>query len=88
MVSHYQTPPSFSSSIETDFEFRHPGWHREETFLLLEAHGAVCGVMSGAGLPCVLRATAPFGMSVCVERPHKSLNKRKHRACRLAASRI
>ncbi|MGB7981401.1 MAG: DUF72 domain-containing protein [Candidatus Nanopelagicales bacterium] len=27
---------------------------------LLERHGAAYTVMSGAGLPCVLRATAPF----------------------------
>lgn len=42
------------------FEFRHPSWHREETFRLLERHGAAYCVMSGAHLPCVLRATAPF----------------------------
>ncbi len=42
------------------FEFRHPSWHREETFSLLEDHGAAYCVMSGARLPCVLRATAPF----------------------------
>lgn len=41
-------------------EFRHPGWHRDETFALLERHGAAYCVMSGAGLPCILRATAPF----------------------------
>jgi len=41
-------------------EFRHPSWHREEIFRLLEEHGAAYCVMSGAGLPCVLRATAPF----------------------------
>jgi uncharacterized protein YecE (DUF72 family) len=29
-------------------------------FALLERHGAAYCVMSGAGLPCVLRATAPF----------------------------
>lgn len=33
-------------------EFRHPSWHDEETFALLEAHGAAYCVMSGAGLPC------------------------------------
>jgi uncharacterized protein YecE (DUF72 family) len=42
------------------FEFRHPSWHREETFELLGRHGAAYCVMSGPGLPCVLRATAPF----------------------------
>ena len=41
-------------------EFRHPSWHHEGTFALLERHGAAYCVMSGAGLPCVLRATAPF----------------------------
>ena len=41
-------------------EFRHPSWHREEVFALLERHGAAYCVTSGAGLPCVLRATAPF----------------------------
>jgi uncharacterized protein YecE (DUF72 family) len=41
-------------------EFRHPSWHREEVFNLLEAHGAAYCIMSGAGLPCVLRLTAPF----------------------------
>lgn len=41
-------------------EFRHPSWHREETFALLELHGAAYCVMSGAGLPCVLRATTHF----------------------------
>ncbi|MGY1824038.1 DUF72 domain-containing protein [Geodermatophilus sp. SYSU D00079] len=41
-------------------EFRHPSWHTDEVFGLLERHGAAYCVMSGAGLPCVLRATAPF----------------------------
>ena len=41
-------------------ELRHPSWHHEETFALLERHGAAYCVMSGAHLPCVLRATAPF----------------------------
>ena len=41
-------------------ELRHPSWHRAELFALLERHGAAYCVMSGAGLPCVLRATAPF----------------------------
>jgi uncharacterized protein YecE (DUF72 family) len=44
----------------TAFEFRHPSWHREEVFRLLERHGAAYCVMSGARLPCVLRATASF----------------------------
>jgi uncharacterized protein YecE (DUF72 family) len=46
--------------LKVAVEFRHPSWHREETFRLLEERGAAYCVMSGAGLPCVLRATAPF----------------------------
>lgn len=46
--------------IRVAVEFRHPSWHVEEVFALLERHGAAYCVMSGAGLPCVLRATAPF----------------------------
>jgi uncharacterized protein YecE (DUF72 family) len=46
--------------VRAAVEFRHPGWHREEVFSLLERRGAAYCVMSGAGLPCVLRATAPF----------------------------
>ena len=41
-------------------EFRHPSWHDEAVYALLERHGAAYCVMSGAGLPCMLRATAPF----------------------------
>lgn len=41
-------------------ELRHPSWLDEAVFGLLERHGAAYCVMSGAGLPCVLRATAPF----------------------------
>jgi uncharacterized protein YecE (DUF72 family) len=41
-------------------EFRHPSWHCEETFALLERHGAAYCVMSGAHLPCILRATGPL----------------------------
>jgi len=41
-------------------EFRHPSWHVEEVFALLERRGAAYCVMSGARLPCILRATAPF----------------------------
>jgi uncharacterized protein YecE (DUF72 family) len=46
--------------VRVAVEFRHPSWHDEEVFALLERHGAAYCVMSGAGLPCVLRATAPF----------------------------
>jgi uncharacterized protein YecE (DUF72 family) len=41
-------------------EFRHPSWHDDAVFDLLERRGAAYCVMSGAKLPCVLRATAPF----------------------------
>jgi uncharacterized protein YecE (DUF72 family) len=39
-------------------ELRHPSWQDESVFALLERYGAAYCVMSGAGLPCVLRATA------------------------------
>ena len=41
-------------------ELRHPTWEVEEVFRLLEGHGAAYRVMSGAGLSCILRATADF----------------------------
>ena len=44
----------------TAVELRHPSWVDDRVFELLERHGAAYSVMSGAGLPCVLRATAPF----------------------------
>jgi uncharacterized protein YecE (DUF72 family) len=46
--------------LQIAVEFRHPSWVREEVFALLEECRAAYCVMSGAGLPCVLRATAPF----------------------------
>ena len=39
-------------------EFRHDSWVCDEVFDLLERHRAAYVVMSGARLPCVLRATA------------------------------
>ena len=44
--------------VRVAVEMRHPSWHRDAVFELLERHGAAYCVMSGAGLPCVLRATA------------------------------
>jgi uncharacterized protein YecE (DUF72 family) len=41
-------------------EFRNATWHRDSVFALLEQHAAAYCVMSGARLPCVLRATARF----------------------------
>lgn len=41
-------------------EFRHPSWVNQEVFELLVRRRAAYAVMSGAGLPCILRATAEF----------------------------
>ena len=49
-------PPWQRSAVE----LRHPSWYREEVFALLEEQGVAYCIMSGAHLPCVLRATAPF----------------------------
>ena len=48
------------SWIRVTMEFRHPSWHSDEVFALLERHGAAYCVMSGAGLPCVLKVTTDF----------------------------
>jgi uncharacterized protein YecE (DUF72 family) len=48
------------AGLDVAVEFRHPSWHQEPVFQLLEQHGAGYCVMSGAGLPCILRATARF----------------------------
>ncbi|MTD14918.1 DUF72 domain-containing protein [Nakamurella sp. YIM 132087] len=45
--------------IPVAVEFRHPTWHDEEVLRILERHAAAYCVMSGAQLPCLLRATAP-----------------------------
>lgn len=39
-------------------ELRHPSWVADDVFGILATHGAAYCVMSGAGLPCELRATA------------------------------
>ena len=46
--------------VRTTVELRHPSWVDDTVFDLLERHQVAYCVMSGAGLPCVLRATAPF----------------------------
>ncbi len=46
--------------VRTAVEFRHPSWLDDEVFARLEHHEVAYCVMSGADLPCVLRATAPF----------------------------
>lgn len=45
--------------LRTTIEFRHPSWHRDEIFQLLEHFQVAYCVMSGAQLPCILRTTAP-----------------------------
>jgi uncharacterized protein YecE (DUF72 family) len=70
----FQRPPHFPCELErldrflgivpsrqrVSVEFRHPTWDVEETFAVLERHGAAYCVTSGANLPCVLRGTADF----------------------------
>ena len=51
-----QLPPWLRVAVE----LRHPSWHDDAVFDLLARHQAAYCVMSGAGLPCVLRATAPL----------------------------
>ena len=41
-------------------EFRHPSWVDDRVFSILSDHNAAYCVMSGAGLPCVLRTTASW----------------------------
>jgi uncharacterized protein YecE (DUF72 family) len=48
------------SWIRVAMEFRHSSWHDEQVFSLLERHGTAYCVMSGAALPCILRATSDF----------------------------
>lgn len=44
--------------IQVAVEFRHQSWDHPAVYNLLERHGAAYVVTSGAGLPCVLRATS------------------------------
>lgn len=48
------------SWMRVALEFRHSSWHHDDVFSMLEHHDAAYCVMSGAHLPCVLSATAPF----------------------------
>lgn len=48
------------AGLPVALELRHPSWQNDEVFDLLERHAAAYVVMSGAGLPCVLRATTSF----------------------------
>ena len=52
----HQLPPWQKTAVE----LRHPSWNRDDVFALLEETGTAYCVMSGAGLPCLLRVTAPF----------------------------
>lgn len=49
---------SVPSAVPVALELRHPSWVAEEIFQILERHDAAYVVTSGAGLPCVLRATS------------------------------
>ncbi|MBI3213858.1 MAG: DUF72 domain-containing protein [Mycobacterium sp.] len=49
-------PPGMKVAVE----FRHPSWNDDEVYRILERHRAAYVVMSGAGLPCILRATTDF----------------------------
>jgi len=44
--------------VRPAIEFRHPSWDVEEVYALLERHRTAYCVMSGARLPCILRATS------------------------------
>lgn len=44
--------------VDVAVELRHPTWQTDEVFELLARHGAASVVVSGAGIPCVLRATS------------------------------
>jgi len=46
------------SELQVAVEMRHASWHGDETFRVLERYRAAYCVMSGANLPCVLRATS------------------------------
>lgn len=50
----------FPEWIRLSVEFRHHSWHQESVYRLLEQYNAAYCIMSGAHLPCVLQATAPF----------------------------
>jgi len=51
---------SLSPRLRVAVELRHPSWDHDEIYRILERHRAAYVVMSGAHLPCVLRATTDF----------------------------
>lgn len=48
------------AGIPVAVEFRHQSWDEPAVYELLERHDAAYVVMSGGGLPCILKATAGF----------------------------
>jgi uncharacterized protein YecE (DUF72 family) len=46
--------------IRVAVELRHPSWDDPAVYALLESRRAAYVVMSGAGLPCIPRATTDF----------------------------
>jgi uncharacterized protein YecE (DUF72 family) len=48
------------TDVPVAVEMRHSSWHVEEVYELLERRGSAYVVMSGARLPCVLRATTSW----------------------------
>ena len=73
-VALWQLPPNFEVDLDVldaflgilprrvrhAVEFRHESWLTEETFDLLERHGAALVCVSSADMPAVRRATADF----------------------------
>ncbi|WOP18647.1 DUF72 domain-containing protein [Raineyella sp. LH-20] len=53
-----RTLQAMPAGVRVAVELRHPSWVHEDVFAVLEEHRASYCVMSGAQLPCVLRATA------------------------------
>jgi len=49
---------SLPPTLRVATELRHPSWDHEDVYRLLERHRTAYVVISGAHLPCVLRATA------------------------------
>ncbi len=50
----------YTSGQRVSVEFRHESWHVDPVFEMMEQYGAAYCIMSGARLPCILRATADF----------------------------
>jgi uncharacterized protein YecE (DUF72 family) len=51
---------SLDAKMPVAVEFRHPSWNDSTVYELLAHYGASYVVMSGVGLPCVLRADVPL----------------------------